>query len=52
MEALAELSQYYVTARYPNAGLGLPSKSFSFRQAKRAYIFAERIVKNIEKKII
>ena len=51
IEALPELSQYYVTARYPNAGLGIPSRSFSFAQAKRAHIFAERIVKNIEKKI-
>lgn len=51
VQALPELSQYYITARYPNAGLGTPSKSFSFGQAERAYIFAERILKNIEKKL-
>ena len=51
IEALPELSQYYVTARYPNAGLGRPSKSFSFSQAERAYIFAEKIVKIIDKRL-
>ena len=50
-QALPELSQYYVTARYPNAGLGTPSKSFSPSQAERAYIFAKRAIKIIEKRL-
>ena len=36
VEVLPEVSQYYVTARYPNAGVSRPSKGFSRLQAVRA----------------
>ena len=40
---LPDLSQYYVTTRYPNAGLHRPSQSFTRTQAERAIGIAERI---------
>lgn len=43
-EALPEVSQYYVTARYPNTGLRRPSKSFSRTQALRAIEVARDVV--------
>lgn len=46
-EALAELSQYYVTARYPNAGLRRPSQSFSRTQALRAIEVARHVLRKI-----
>lgn len=48
VEALPELSQYYVTARYPNAGLRRPSVSFSRSQAARAMEAAKRVVEAVE----
>ena len=41
---LTDISQYYITTRYPNAGIELPSKSFTEIQAKRAYEFANKIL--------
>lgn len=46
-EALPELSQYYVTARYPNAGLRRPSASFSRAQAVRAIEVARGVVERV-----
>ncbi len=43
-EGLAEVSQYYVTARYPSAGLRRPSESFTRGQAARALEVARRVV--------
>ena len=43
-DRLAEISQYYVTARYPNAGLRRPSRSFTKGQAERALEAARRVV--------
>ena len=41
---LSDLSQYYVTSRYPNAGLRRPSLSFTRPQAERALRIAEEVV--------
>jgi HEPN domain-containing protein len=38
------LSQYYVTSRYPNAGLHRPYESFTRQQAQQAIEMARRIV--------
>jgi len=43
-ELLPEISQYYVTSRYPNAGVRRPSLSFSRTQAKRALEVAGHVV--------
>lgn len=43
---LSEVSQYYVTARYPNAGLHRPSLSFTQTQAERAIQIAEEMFAN------
>jgi len=43
-ELLPEISQYYITSRYPNAGLRRPSLSFSRTQAERALEVAKRVV--------
>lgn len=43
-ERLPEISQYYVTSRYPNAGITRPSKSFNIRQAERALEVAKFVV--------
>ena len=43
---LSDLSQYYVTARYPNAGLHRPSLSFTQPQAERAIRIAEEMFAN------
>ena len=40
---LSDLSQYYVTASYPNAGLHRPSVSFTRPQAERAIRIAQEI---------
>ncbi len=48
VELLPEVSQYYATARYPNAGLRRPSLSFSRTQAQRALEVAERVLKHVE----
>ncbi len=47
-EALSEVSQYYVTARYPNAGIRRPSRSFSKIQSIRAIEVARDVIKKIE----
>ena len=46
-ESLPELSQYYVTARYPNAGLRRPSRSFSLSQARRGVEVARRVLEEV-----
>ncbi len=43
---MPELSQYYVTSRYPNAGLHRPSISFSLLQAQRAMDVAQEVVED------
>lgn len=48
-ESLPELSMYYVTARYPNAGLKKPSQSFSRTQALRAIEVARSVLREIER---
>ncbi|MCD6457793.1 MAG: HEPN domain-containing protein [Thermoproteales archaeon] len=48
-EALSEISQYYVTARYPNAGIRRPSRSFSKTQSTRAIEVAKNVIEKIEK---
>jgi len=40
---------YYVTARYPNAGLKKPSQSFSRTQALRAIEVARSVLREIER---
>ena len=47
-DTLVEVSQYYVTARYPNAGLQRPSESITRTQATRALQVAETTVKHAE----
>ncbi|RLF14609.1 MAG: DNA-binding protein, partial [Thermoprotei archaeon] len=47
-DMLAEVSQYYVTARYPNAGLQRPSESITRTQATRALQIAEATIKHAE----
>ncbi len=51
VEALPEVSQYYVTARYPNAGVRRPSKSFSRLQAVRALEVAGDVLGRVEEAI-
>ncbi len=46
---LSDISQYYVTTRYPNAGIEIPSRSFTERQAKRAYELALKVFELINK---
>ncbi len=46
---LPEVSQYYVTTRYPNAGLRRPSISFSKLQAENALEVAQIVIKEAEK---
>ena len=48
-DRIAEVSQYYVTARCPNAGLRRPSESFSRSQAERALKVARYVVGEVEK---
>ncbi|MGC8571129.1 MAG: HEPN domain-containing protein [Caldivirga sp.] len=43
-DRLPTLSQYYVTSRYPNAGLEVPSESISRTQAEEALNVAEAII--------
>ncbi len=50
-ELLPEVSQYYTTARYPNAGLELPSESISRTQAVRALEVARAVVSIVEQRI-
>jgi len=42
---IPEVSQYYIIARYPNAGLELPSESISEEQARRAYELAGEVIR-------
>lgn len=51
VELLPEVSQYYTTARYPNAGLEVPSESISRTQASRALEVARAVVSAIERRI-
>lgn len=51
VELLPEVSQYYVTARYPNAGIEIPSESISRTQASRALMVARRVVSAVEESI-
>ena len=44
---LPEVSQYYATTRYPNAGLRRPSISFNRLQAERALEVAEHVLKRV-----
>ncbi len=48
VERLPEISQYYFTARYPNAGLRRPSVSFSKIQAENALEVARYVIKRAE----
>jgi len=50
-ELLPEISQYYVTARYPNAGLRRPSTSFSRLQAERALGVAVYVVERVKEAV-
>ena len=50
-EMLAEVSQYYLTARYPSAGLELPSRSIRRFQAERAIRVAEVVVREVASRI-
>jgi len=51
IELLPEVSQYYTTARYPNAGLEVPSESISRAQAIRALEVAKVVVSVVEQRI-
>ncbi len=51
IDRLPEVSQYYIVARYPNAGLEVPSESISREQALRALEVAEEVIKVAERKI-
>ena len=51
VERLPEVSQYYVTARYPNAGLEAPSESISREQAVRALEVAEAVLSEVETRV-
>jgi len=44
---LPEVSQYYVTTRYPNAGLLRPSVSFNKYQAEKALEVAKHVLKRV-----
>ena len=46
-ERLPEVSQYYVTTRYPNAGLLRPSVSFNKYQAERALEVAKHVLRRV-----
>ncbi len=48
---LPEVSQYYVTARYPNAGLEVPSESISREQAERALEVARHVLGRVSSAI-
>ena len=50
-ELLPEVSQYYTTARYPNAGLEVPSESISRAQAVRALGVARTVVSLVEQRV-
>ena len=41
---MPEVSQYYVSARYLNVGLGVPSERINKAQAERALEVAEAVV--------
>lgn len=42
--AITELSHYYITARYPNAGYRRPSRALGLAQGKKAIGTAESVV--------
>jgi len=44
IDRLPEISQYYVSARYPNAGLEVPSERINKAQAVRALEAAEVVI--------
>jgi len=46
-----EVSQYYNVARYPNAGLEVPSESISEEQARRAFEVAKEVMKVVREVI-
>jgi len=48
---LAELSAYYTTARYPNAGLNRPSASITSTQAGNAIEIAGGMIATVERQI-
>lgn len=48
---IPEVSQYYTVARYPNAGLEVPSESISEDQARRAFEVAEEVIRVVRKVI-
>ena len=48
-DKLPTLSAYYVTARYPNAGLRQPSRSLGRTQAEEALRIAEVVVEAVER---
>ncbi|MEM3716287.1 MAG: HEPN domain-containing protein [Candidatus Bathyarchaeia archaeon] len=48
---IPEVSQYYTVARYPNAGLEVPSESISEEQARRALEVAEEVIKVVREVI-
>ncbi|MGC8608137.1 MAG: HEPN domain-containing protein [Vulcanisaeta sp.] len=46
VDRLPEVSQYYVSARYPNAGLEVPSERINRAQAIRALEVANMVIEN------
>ena len=48
---IPEVSQYYTVARYPNAGLEVPSESISEEQARRAFEVAREVIKVVREVI-
>lgn len=48
---IPEVSQYYIVARYPNAGLEVPSESISEEQARRALEVAEEVIRIVREVI-
>lgn len=48
LSELSNISQYYVTTHYPNAGIEIPSQSFTEVQARRAYELASKVFRIIK----
>ncbi|MGC9153800.1 MAG: HEPN domain-containing protein [Vulcanisaeta sp.] len=49
VDRLPEVSQYYVSARYPNAGLEVPSERINRAQAIRALEVANMVIENAKR---
>lgn len=48
---LSDISQYYVTSRYPSAGIRRPSISFTAYQAERAVEVAQGVVNEARQRL-